>query len=127
MRLNSCKVGIVFQCAGQAVPPKFGDYEAQRHWMELTLHTPLQEWYVETPKNPLHWWGIDYPPGSAYQSYLTGLLMQAIERESVALESSRGYESDRSKSAMRMTVLLSDFVGSCNICCGRACQLTVQM
>eukprot|EP00892_Ulva_mutabilis_P001232 jgi/Ulvmu1/11109/UM070_0025.1 len=96
--------------SGQATPPKFGDYEAQRHWMELALHTPLQEWYVETPTNPLHWWGIDYPPGSAYQSYLTGLFMHAAEPESVALETSRGYESDRSKSAMRTTVLLADLL-----------------
>lgn len=99
------------------MPPKFGDYEAQRHWMELTLHTPLKEWYVETPWNPLHWWGIDYPPGSAYQSYVTGLLLQAIEPEAVALETSRGYESDRSKAAMRLTVLLSDLLSALPFVC----------
>lgn len=80
--------------------------------MELTLHTPLKEWYVATSWNPLQWWGIDYPPGSAYQSYMTGLLMQAVEPEAVALETSRGYESERSKNAMRLTVLLSDFLSA---------------
>jgi alpha-1,3-glucosyltransferase len=28
--------------AGDA--PKFGDYEAQRHWMELTLALPPSQW-----------------------------------------------------------------------------------
>ncbi|KAG8065802.1 hypothetical protein GUJ93_ZPchr0004g39296 [Zizania palustris] len=31
--------------SGQGVAPKFGDYEAQRHWMELTLHLPSSDWY----------------------------------------------------------------------------------
>ncbi|KAG8097221.1 hypothetical protein GUJ93_ZPchr0013g36665 [Zizania palustris] len=29
--------------SGQGVAPKFGDYEAQRHWMELTLHLPSSD------------------------------------------------------------------------------------
>jgi hypothetical protein len=24
----------------------FGDYEAQRHWMELTLSLPARDWYA---------------------------------------------------------------------------------
>lgn len=31
--------------SGKNTPPLFGDYEAQRHWMELTLHQPLSKWY----------------------------------------------------------------------------------
>ena len=31
--------------SGKGTPPKFGDYEAQRHWMELTTHLPVKEWY----------------------------------------------------------------------------------
>lgn len=30
--------------AGAGTPPKFGDYEAQRHWMELTTHLPVKQW-----------------------------------------------------------------------------------
>jgi ALG6, ALG8 glycosyltransferase family len=30
--------------AGAGDPPKFGDYEAQRHWMEITTHTPIRDW-----------------------------------------------------------------------------------
>jgi ALG6, ALG8 glycosyltransferase family len=31
--------------SGQGDAPTFGDYEAQRHWMELTLHLPVRQWY----------------------------------------------------------------------------------
>jgi len=29
---------------GQHKPPMFGDYEAQRHWMEITYNLPLSHW-----------------------------------------------------------------------------------
>lgn len=35
-------LGLVF--IGQGTPPMFGDYEAQRHWMEVTWNLPSQEW-----------------------------------------------------------------------------------
>ena len=28
--------------SGQHQPPMFGDYEAQRHWQEITLNLPLK-------------------------------------------------------------------------------------
>lgn len=80
--------------------------------MEITLHTPLPEWYAETPNNPLDHWGLDYPPLSAYQSWLSGTLMQFLEPESVALVTSRGYETPLSKRAMRLTVVLADLLGA---------------
>lgn len=30
--------------SGQADPPRFGDYEAQRHWMEITVNLAPAEW-----------------------------------------------------------------------------------
>lgn len=30
--------------SGAADPPKYGDYEAQRHWMELAIHLDPSEW-----------------------------------------------------------------------------------
>lgn len=33
-------------CPGAGHPPKFGDYEAQRHWMEVAIHLPPSEWYA---------------------------------------------------------------------------------
>ena len=94
--------------SGMSQSPKFGDYEAQRHWMELTLHTPLREWYVQTPHNDLLYWGLDYPPLTAYHSRLCAQLMHFYEPESVALLSSRGYESPSSKLLMRLTVIITD-------------------
>lgn len=79
--------------------------------MEITLHTPLRDWYSETKANPLTHWGLDYPPLSAYQSWLTGLLMHYWEPASVALVSSRGYETPSSKRLMRASVLVWDAVG----------------
>ncbi|CAM9532682.1 unnamed protein product, partial [Ascophyllum nodosum] len=31
--------------SGQAQQPMYGDYEAQRHWMEVTTALPLHQWY----------------------------------------------------------------------------------
>lgn len=58
--------------SGFSTPPKFGDFEAQRHWMEITVHTPIKEWYRPTQVNDLTWWGLDYPPLSAYWAFITG-------------------------------------------------------
>lgn len=59
---------------GFGVKPKFGDYEAQRHWMEITTSLPLSEWYFNTTNNDLQYWGLDYPPLTAYHSFLLGKL-----------------------------------------------------
>lgn len=48
----------------------YGDYEAQRHWLEITLHLPTSLWY----KYDLPYWGLDYPPLTAYHSWLLGTM-----------------------------------------------------
>ena len=50
-----------------------GDAEAQRHWMEITYHLPMSDWYY----HDLHYWGLDYPPLTAYVSQLCGALALA--------------------------------------------------
>ncbi len=30
--------------SGAGKPPMYGDYEAQRHWMEITINLPANEW-----------------------------------------------------------------------------------
>ncbi|KAG9443447.1 hypothetical protein H6P81_014787 [Aristolochia fimbriata] len=94
--------------SGASHPPMYGDYEAQRHWMEITLHTPSIHWYHNTSTNPLSYWGLDYPPLTAYQSWAHGLVLNYFHPPSVALVSSRGHESPLGKLLMRCTVLLSD-------------------
>lgn len=83
-----------------------GDYEAQRHWMELTWHLPIKDWYWYK----LDYWGLDYPPLSAYISWIGGALSHSIVGpNSVALQSSQGYENIYHKVYMRTTVFLLDF------------------
>ncbi|XP_020600071.1 probable dolichyl pyrophosphate Man9GlcNAc2 alpha-1,3-glucosyltransferase isoform X2 [Phalaenopsis equestris] len=96
--------------SGQGTPPMYGDYEAQRHWMEITLHTPAREWYRNTSANNLSYWGLDYPPLTAYQSLAHALLVNFWMPESLALNTSRGFESHGSKLLMRWTVLVSDLL-----------------
>lgn len=85
--------------------------------------------------NDLSYWGLDYPPLSAYQvsavpallpvtcgsrlaerlvlpaqSWVCGKLIGAVEPMAMALGSSRGYETPSSKLLMRLTVLLSDLL-----------------
>ncbi|KAF3449628.1 hypothetical protein FNV43_RR10359 [Rhamnella rubrinervis] len=94
--------------SGAGNPPKYGDFEAQRHWMEITTNLPIKEWYANTTLNDLSYWGLDYPPLTAYQSYVHGLLLRFFHPESVAIFTSRGQESYLGKLLMRWTVLSSD-------------------
>ena len=84
-----------------------GDFEAQRHWMEITVNLPVGEWYYYD----LSYWGLDYPPLSAYQSWVCGKLSHLlVGPESVALDVSRGLEDSTHKAFMRATVIAFDLV-----------------
>ena len=74
--------------------------------MELTWYLPLSQWYWYD----LEYWGLDYPPLTAYHSYLCGGLSHyLVGPETVANDSSsRGYEDPVHKAFMRATVLVSD-------------------
>ncbi|KAF9013270.1 glucosyltransferase [Cyathus striatus] len=90
--------------SGQGTPPMFGDYEAQRHWMELTVHLPTSQWY----NYDLQYWGLDYPPLTAYVSWLCGIVAYYINPAWVALDTSRGIETPESKVFMRTSVVVLD-------------------
>jgi alpha-1,3-glucosyltransferase len=84
-----------------------GDFEAQRHWMELTWQLPISEWYWYD----LEYWGLDYPPLTAYVSWMCGALSSLlVGPASVALETSRGLEDPLHKAYMRGTVLVLDLL-----------------
>lgn len=103
------RVAVSFHSySGAGTPPKYGDFEAQRHWMEITLNLPADEWYRNSTTNDLSYWGLDYPPLTAYQSYAHGLFLRYFHQESVSLFTSRGHESYIGKLLMRWTVLSSD-------------------
>jgi alpha-1,3-glucosyltransferase len=84
-----------------------GDLEAQRHWMELTLHLPLEQWYTYD----VNYWGLDYPPLTAYVSYLCGYFSEIfLGPIPTALLTSRGYEDPNHKAFLRATVLILDII-----------------
>mmetsp|Transcript_5392 Transcript_5392/g.15656 ORF Transcript_5392/g.15656 Transcript_5392/m.15656 type:complete len:545 (+) Transcript_5392:177-1811(+) len=84
-----------------------GDFEAQRHWMELTIHLPIGDWYWYDTG----YWGLDYPPLTAYVSWICGWASHFIVGpESVALVASRGIEDANHKAFMRATVLVLDLL-----------------
>ncbi|KAF7655389.1 hypothetical protein LDENG_00056890 [Lucifuga dentata] len=96
--------------SGAGKPPMFGDYEAQRHWQEVTYNLPHQEWYVNTTNNDLNYWGLDYPPLTAYHSLICAHIAKMINPAWVELHKSRGYESPAHKLFMRVTVLVADLL-----------------
>lgn len=108
-------VGLSLRCtlslhsySGEGKEPMFGDFEAQRHWQEVTVHLPAREWYQQTPDNDLGYWGLDYPPLTAYHSLANGLVAQHLNSSYVEMKLSRGIETEEHKYFMRLTVLLVD-------------------
>lgn len=100
----------LFDYSGKGQPPMYGDYEAHRHWMEITYHLPPSEWYFQSENNDLLYWGLDYPPLTAYHSFIMGAVANRINPKYIALNESRGFESYGHKLFMRYTVLYSDLL-----------------
>ena len=94
--------------SGYNSPPRYGDYEAQRHWMEITLYYPSEQWYKDIYTNEDPHWGLDYPPLTAWHSYLCGLLSSFYEPDSMTYYKSRGYYTLTHLLFMRSTVLISE-------------------
>lgn len=84
----------------------FGDYEAQRHWMEITTQLPISQWYF----HDLEWWGLDYPPLTAYHSWMLGKVGSLIDPSWFALYASRGSDDPTLKIFMRATVIVSEYL-----------------
>ncbi|KAI9710751.1 MAG: Glucosyltransferase-like protein [Bogoriella megaspora] len=92
--------------SGFQKPPMHGDFEAQRHWMEITIHLPVSQWYFYD----LQYWGLDYPPLTAYHSWVLGKIGSLINAEWFALDASRGIESQDLKVYMRATSFISEYL-----------------
>ncbi|GEQ72025.1 hypothetical protein JCM33374_g5711 [Metschnikowia sp. JCM 33374] len=92
--------------SGQGEKPINGDFEAQRHWMELTIHLPVTSWYFFD----LQYWGLDYPPLTAYHSWFFGKLGSFLDPTWFALGLSRGLENAQLKTFMRISCLISELV-----------------
>ncbi|KAH8281838.1 hypothetical protein KR054_003192 [Drosophila jambulina] len=100
----------LYSYSGFNTPPMHGDYEAQRHWQEVTVNLDVGEWYTNSSNNDLMYWGLDYPPLTAYHSYIVGRIGKAIDPRFVELHKSRGFESPEHKRFMRSTVVAADIL-----------------
>ncbi|XP_070795597.1 dolichyl pyrophosphate Man9GlcNAc2 alpha-1,3-glucosyltransferase isoform X2 [Pituophis catenifer annectens] len=96
--------------SGEGKAPMYGDYEAQRHWQEITYNLPVKHWYFNTSDNNLQYWGLDYPPLTAYHSLLCAYVAKLINPNWITLYTSRGYESQSHKLFMRASVLVADML-----------------
>lgn len=94
--------------SGQNKEPLFGDFEAQRHWQEVTVNLPIKDWYENTTDNDLLYWGLDYPPLTAYHSFIVGHAAKRVNASYVELYTSRGISTDQHKNFMRLTVIVAD-------------------
>jgi alpha-1,3-glucosyltransferase len=94
--------------SGQDAPPMFGDFEAQRHWQEVTVNLPMKDWYENTTDNDLLYWGLDYPPLTAYHSLVIGEIAKRVNKSYVELHESRGISTESHKNFMRLTVIVAD-------------------
>ncbi|KAI9656954.1 MAG: Glucosyltransferase-like protein [Alyxoria varia] len=83
-----------------------GDFEAQRHWMEITQHLPVSQWYFYD----LKWWGLDYPLLTAYHSWALGKSGSLINSSWFILDKSRALDDPGLKIFMRATVLVSEYL-----------------
>ena len=96
--------------SGKGDYPMFGDFEAQRHWMEITAYLPIGDWYRNSADNDLLYWGLDYPPLTAYVSWAFGMIAKYIYPDLVKLKISRAFEEAAGKTFMRSSVLLVDIM-----------------
>uniref|UniRef100_A0ACB8F455 Glucosyltransferase-like protein n=1 Tax=Sphaerodactylus townsendi TaxID=933632 RepID=A0ACB8F455_9SAUR len=74
------------------------------------LKIPAPFRYVNTSDNNLQYWGLDYPPLTAYHSLLCAYVAKLINPNWIALHTSRGHESPSHKLFMRATVLVADML-----------------
>ena len=99
-----------FGYSGEGDYPRYGDFEAQRHWMEITIIIPVQDWYTNSRLNRGDYWPLDYPPISGYHSYILGKILKKFIPNSVEFKKSKGYESPIFKIVMRFFALISDIL-----------------
>lgn len=74
--------------------------------MEITTQLPVSQWYF----HDLEWWGLDYPPLTAYHSWLLGKVGGLINPSWFALHTSRGLDDSTLKVFMRATVIVSEYL-----------------
>ncbi|KAI8452126.1 ALG6, ALG8 glycosyltransferase family-domain-containing protein [Phakopsora pachyrhizi] len=99
--------------SGHRSNPRFGDFEAQRHWLGLTVNVGIKDWY----SYDLEYWGLDYPPLTAYHSWILGKIAGQVDPRFVLLrpphlDDQTGWKDlhEPLKLFMRSTVILTELL-----------------
>ena len=96
--------------SGEGKAPLYGDLEAQRNWLSVTLHRPIAEWYYYR----LDHWGLDYPPLTAYHSLLMAFIMHHLSFSGSAVaalrDSGNVANQETIKVWMRYSVVISELL-----------------
>lgn len=74
----------------------------------LSSSSSLLKRYENSTNNDLLYWGLDYPPLTAYHSWLCGVIANSLNPAWVSLGNSRGFENYDIRLFMRYTVLAMD-------------------
>jgi hypothetical protein len=77
-------VGLSYY-SGENMPPKYGDFECHRHWMEFTHHAPVHTWYTDGPLMNYTYWPMDYPPLCAYTHWFWSHIINLVEPNAIKL------------------------------------------
>ncbi|KAJ9094075.1 hypothetical protein QFC21_006176 [Naganishia friedmannii] len=86
--------------SGKDAPPRYGDFEAQRFWMELTRNEGIEKWYYTGED----WWQLD-------SNIATNSTLSATSPSTLTTISTRGASPPDLITYMRATVLALESMG----------------
>jgi len=92
------------------MPPKFGDFECHRHWMEFTHHAPVHTWYTDGPLMNYTYWPMDYPPLCAYTHWFWSQIIAIVQPDAIKLQGSYGYSSQTYRAVMRAILIVAEML-----------------
>ena len=87
-----------------------GDYHTLAYLRLVITFMRLKDRYRNGTHNDLLYWGLDYPPLTAFHEYVMGKIAEYFCPEVVAFETSRGCESDSCIVGYLRLVLFSSFL-----------------
>jgi alpha-1,3-glucosyltransferase len=91
--------------SGENDPPKYGDFECHRVWMEVTYNLPVSMWYNDTPYSNSTYWPIDYPPLCAYTHLAMANVVNIFQPNAILLGESQGYNRPQFRTIMRSLMI----------------------
>jgi alpha-1,3-glucosyltransferase len=96
--------------SGENLPPKYGDYECHRFWLETTYNYPPKMWYSNGAHMNTSYWPLDYPPLCAYSHWAMSHVVQLITPDAIKPEQSYGYDKPIYRALMRATLIVIELL-----------------